>query len=212
MAQADYKELPKVEIGHDREERQKYEAYADFYAVIISMEHLEKAFVRDVLSDKKYTEACKKLITQYRTMVEQNRVPSLEAFSRQFNIECKAAANRFKIGVPATIFHGQSAPEKKGAQLQVFHAVQAFITTMDVIKLGMKAVDELHPSLVELMDGINSVSTLPPDHVSREKVKHWLVNLNGMRATDELTEEQVRQMSFDLETGYNAFHRFVQGD
>jgi len=109
------------------------------------------------------------------------------------------------------ILHGQSAPEKKGAELTIFHAVQHFITSMDVLKLGITAVDELHPSLTDLMDSINNVVTLPPDHLSRQKVQQWLLTLSGMRATDELSGEQVRQMSFDLETGYNAFHKFVEG-
>ena len=83
---------------------------------------------------------------------------------------------------------------------------------MDAIKLDMKAVDEvdftfslfvlvtqcmqvsnpslssfvlsvqLHPNLSELMDSINHVSDLPPDHASRAKVQSWLVQLNQMKA------------------------------
>ncbi|MEE4248349.1 MAG: hypothetical protein V2I33_23430 [Kangiellaceae bacterium] len=35
----------------------------------------------------------------------------------------------------------------------------------------------------------------------------WLIELNRMRAIDQLSEEQIRQLSFDLE---NAMHEFKQ--
>ncbi len=39
---------------------------------------------------------------------------------------------------------------------------------------------------------------------------HRLTTLEDMRASDELTDEQVRQMLFDLEQSYNAFNRLLQ--
>ena len=54
MSQRDFKQLPSVEVARDRKERQKYDDYGDFFAIIIAMEHLETAFVRDIVSDKEY--------------------------------------------------------------------------------------------------------------------------------------------------------------
>ena len=34
--------------------------------------------------------------------------------------------------------------------------------------------------------------------------------LSSMKASDELTDEQVRQMLFDLEQAYNSFNRSLQ--
>lgn len=63
-------------------------------------------------------------------------------------MNCKAAANRIKVGVPATLIHG-AGEDSKGQMLIVFHTVQAFITTMDQLKLEMKAVDEvIHDMLI----------------------------------------------------------------
>lgn len=36
-----------------------------------------------------------------------------------------------------------------------------------------------------------------------------LQTLSGMSASDELDDNQVRQMLFDLESAYNAFNRFL---
>ena len=36
-----------------------------------------------------------------------------------------------------------------------------------------------------------------------------LTTLNSMRASDELTPEQGRQMAFDLEVAYNAYNKYL---
>ena len=33
--------------------------------------------------------------------------------------------------------------------------------------------------------------------------------MHGMRAVDELDEDQVREMAFDLESAYNSLHAFL---
>jgi ESCRT-I complex subunit VPS28 len=35
--------------------------------------------------------------------------------------------------------------------------------------------------------------------------------MNKMQASDDLNETQVRQMLFDLESSYNAFHKSLAG-
>lgn len=39
---------------------------------------------------------------------------------------------------------------------------------------------------------------------------HRLVTLNGMRAMDSITEEQARQLLFDLDQGYSGFHNWLK--
>lgn len=58
-----------------------------------------------------------------------------------------------------------------------------------------------------LSRSLNKNVALPKDFPPREKVKQWLVTLNGLRAVDQLDEEQVRQLLFDLEAGYSSFHK-----
>ena len=72
-------------------------------------------------------------------------------------------------------------------------------------------MDELHPALSELVDSVSLVPRLPAEHESRSKALHWLTTLHQMKAHEQLDDEQVRQMSFDLDCAYNAFHRFVKG-
>jgi ESCRT-I complex subunit VPS28 len=155
--------------------------------------------------------------------------PELDAFCREYSLECRAAEQRFKVGIPATVVHGEVGGAGGGGfggggaggaggggsdrrmEVSVFHAVQNFITLMDSLKLGQRAVDELHPPLVELVDSISRVPSLPQDHESRQKTMSWLTTLHQMKAHQELNDEQTRQMAFDLDSAYNAFHKFVKG-
>lgn len=80
---------------------------------------------------------------------------------------------------------------------------------MDKLRLEIKAMDELHPDLRDLMDTMNRLSSLPSSFEGKQKVSGWLDTLSSMQASDELSETQVRQLLFDLESSYNAFNRFL---
>lgn len=38
---------------------------------------------------------------------------------------------------------------------------------------------------------------------------YWLKKMGDMRASDELSEEDARQLIFDLEKSYGGFHSFL---
>ena len=44
---------------------------------------------------------------------------------------------------------------------------------MDSLKLNMKAVDQIHPLLTDLLESLCKVSTLPPDWEGKLKIKNW---------------------------------------
>ena len=48
------------------------------------------------------------------------------------------------------------------------------------------------------------------DFEGRTKVQEWISTFEGMTADETLSETQVRQMIFDLESAYNAFNRLLQ--
>jgi ESCRT-I complex subunit VPS28 len=87
---------------------------------------------------------------------------------------------------------------------------------MDALKLKYKSKDQLHPHLSDLMTSLNT--SMPRDFEGRAKIVHWLIVLNQMRAADELTDDQSRQvprnpqltqMLFDIETAYNQFFNAI---
>ena len=57
---------------------------------------------------------------------------------------------------------------------------------------------------------LDSLSMLPDDYVGRAKISKWLATLRDMEASDEITDEQCRQMVFDLQTSYDALNKVLQ--
>lgn len=51
---------------------------------------------------------------------------------------------------------------------------------------------------------------LPSDYEGIAKSREWLVTLNSMRAADELSEDQARQLLHDLDTSYSGFFRYLE--
>jgi hypothetical protein len=64
---------------------------------------------------------------------------------------------------------------------------------MDALKLRMRAKDQLHPIMQELVTGY---ARFPgsKDWEGRSVMVSWLITLNGMKASEEITEEQSRQV------------------
>ena len=90
----------------------------------------------------------------------------------------------------------------------VFEVGQHFITVMDALKLDQRAADQLQPTLNDLNEAILKLGDA--NFSGRAKLLQWLVKLNQMPASEELSEEEARQFLFDMETAYAAFHKTLQ--
>ncbi|KAL7211924.1 hypothetical protein ACSBR2_014727 [Camellia fascicularis] len=106
-------------------------------------------------------------------------VPNIERFHDTYKMDCMAALNRLVTsGVPATFERRAAAAMSTTTSAAIVaECVQNFITTFDSLKLDMVAVDQME----------------------------WIAWLLKMGASDELTEQQARQLHFDLESSYNSF-------
>lgn len=112
-----------------------------------------------------------------------------------------------RAGVPATLIHNTT--NRKKDSVCVAQTVQHFITLMDVLKLNMRAVDEIQPLLTDMMASLTQISGLPPDFEGRKEIERWVRTMNTMRASDELTDDQIRQLSYILERSYASFISFL---
>lgn len=196
-----------VKLFRNARERENYDNMADLFAVVNTLQHLEKAFLRDCVTPKEYTAACTKLLVQYKAAFKQvhgDEFPTIDAFVKKYRLDCPAALERIKEDRPITIKDDKGNTSKCIADI-----VSLFITIMDKLRLEIKAMDELHPDLRDLMDTMNRLSSLPSSFEGKQKVSDWLNTLSSMQASDELSETQVRQLLFDLESSYNAFNRFL---
>ncbi|KAI9629633.1 hypothetical protein KEM48_012697 [Puccinia striiformis f. sp. tritici PST-130] len=72
--------------------------------------------------------------------------------------------------------------------------------------MKMRAKDQLHPLLSELMVGYLKFLK-SQEWEGRPKILHWLITLNSMRASDEITDKQSRQILFGIDSAYQEFYK-----
>mmetsp|Transcript_29059 Transcript_29059/g.48787 ORF Transcript_29059/g.48787 Transcript_29059/m.48787 type:complete len:217 (-) Transcript_29059:395-1045(-) len=197
-----------IKLWNNKKEKDDTENKAEFFALIKTVDRLEKAFMRDHISAKEYESSCRNMILQFKTLMGtlQYQEADVLQFMKAHTMDFPAAVNRLLTsGMPATLEFGNSGRSGEGGSaVIVAETVQLFITTMDALKINMTAVDNLYPLLSDLMQSMNKLVFLEPNFEGKIKTKEWLTRLNKMRASDELSEEQSRQLLFDLESSYNA--------
>jgi ESCRT-I complex subunit VPS28 len=201
---------------------------AEIYSIIITLDAIEKAYLKDSIAEADYTETCNRLMKQYKSNLANETVAqafgNLDQFAKEWQVrhsklwaslctgliqlqmECPRAIERLRVGIPATIEQGPSRPAQQGdfadATL-VVNATETFITLLDAIKIGLVEKDTLHPLLVEIIQAVNKVTDV--DFESKGKIVQWLITLNQMRAAEKLSDEQAREFQFDMDSAYYGF-------
>mmetsp|Transcript_32702 Transcript_32702/g.80099 ORF Transcript_32702/g.80099 Transcript_32702/m.80099 type:complete len:210 (+) Transcript_32702:127-756(+) len=185
-------------------ERDNYDNLADLFAIMRTTEAVEKAHLRDSITSDEYAATCTKLIKQFKAaqhLTQLTTPEQIQQFMRDYKLDCKAAYRRLVVEQMV-----DAAAAVDDSAKTIAETVQFFITAMDSLKLEMTAVDQIYPLLNDLYQSLSKISSLPPDWDGKVKIKKWLTLLNSMKAHDELNDEQVRQVLFDLDSAYTAFH------
>ncbi|XP_063369653.1 vacuolar protein sorting-associated protein 28 homolog [Cydia amplana] len=199
-----------VKLYRNAREREKHDNMAELYAVVSTLQHLEKAYMRDLVRAQEYTAACSRLLVQYKVAFKQvqgTEFPNIEAFITKFRLDCPAALERIRENKPNLVKDDKGNTNKYIAEI-----VSLFITLMDKLRLEFRAMDMIQPELRDLRDTMDRLMMLPEDFEGKLKVQEWLDKLSEMSASDELSEAQGRQLIFDLESSYQAFNKFLHKD
>lgn len=222
-----------IRLYTSAKQREIYESLAELFSVIVALDKLEKAYLRDSIGSDDYTPACLRLIAQYNTLLKNETLAKefvdLETFKRKYHLEHDRATSRLKVGVPATVeqaiehsalpgmnnninnsnnnntSNGNNNNSTSNASARaVAEATGNFITLMDGLKLSFRAKDKLHPLLSNVVTSLNKVTT--SDFEGRAKIVEWLITLNALRANEEISEVQAREMIFDIDNAYKSFY------
>jgi len=124
-------------------------------------------------------------------------------------LEVPRATERIRVGMPSTAVTASSGPASAPAAAGntsgtlILEATQDFITFLDALRLGLLAKDQLHPLLTDVIQSVNKVTDR--DFENRGKIVQWLITLNQMKATEELSEEQARELELDINSAYQGF-------
>jgi ESCRT-I complex subunit VPS28 len=122
-------------------------------------------------------------------------------------MEVPRATERIRIGLPSTVTApsiNTTATNNNGSNgTLILEATQDFITFLDALKLGLLAKDQLHPLLSDVIQSVNKVTDR--DFDGRGKIVQWLIALNQMKATEEVSEDQARELELDMNSAYQGF-------
>ena len=120
----------------------------------------------------------------------------LDQFMKEFNLEhCQSAKMRINDGRSG--YRGEET-DKNLAQ-RVFDITTKFIQPIDVLTLGITSVDEIAPPIRDVHQALLNYPQLPASYQGLALVEKWVNILNSKNATDDLREDEVRQLKYDLE-------------
>ncbi|RAL68135.1 hypothetical protein DID88_008847 [Monilinia fructigena] len=200
-----------IKLAESRAERFLQDSLAEVFSIIITLDQLERAYLKDAISESDYTETCDRLLKQYKAILADESVArefvDLETFKNEWDIEVPRATERLRIGLPSTVTapsHNASTSNNNGTNgTLILEATQDFITFLDALKLGLLAKDQLHPLLSDVIQSVNKVTDR--DFEGRGKIVQWLIALNQMKATEEVSEDKARELELDMNSAYQGF-------
>ncbi|KAH7155689.1 vacuolar protein sorting-associated [Dactylonectria estremocensis] len=205
-----------VKLTETRAERDLQDSLGELFSIIITLDELEKAFLKDSIPEAEYTEICERSLRQYKALLADETIAKefegLEEFKAKWDLDAPRATERLRVGLPSTtITAASSAPlpapsaANNTSGVLILEATQEFITFLDAVKLGLLSKDQLHPLLSDVIQSVNRVTD--KDFEDRGKIVQWLITLNQMKATEELSEQQARELELDIQQAYQGFRR-----
>jgi ESCRT-I complex subunit VPS28 len=79
-----------VKLAESAAERDLYESLAEIYSIIVTLDALERAYLRDSIKESEYTETCDRLLRQYKSNLADESVAvafgDLEKFKAEWNV------------------------------------------------------------------------------------------------------------------------------
>jgi len=181
---------------------------AEMVGIVRALESLEVLFIKDKIDEKAYTPTCGRLIVQFRTAANSL---CIDVYEKKWIFQFfPHAMTRVQKGIAATVECRVQDNADGSSNKNVAIAVQAYITTMDALKLEMLEVETIWPLLNELIDALNKISGVAPDACGKKEISEWISKLSPMKAVDVINKEDARQMTFDLEKGYANFHALLK--
>eukprot|EP00919_Chromeraceae_sp_WS-2016_P028683 GHVR01067854.1.p1 GENE.GHVR01067854.1~~GHVR01067854.1.p1 ORF type:complete len:206 (+),score=33.49 GHVR01067854.1:28-645(+) len=201
------------EIKLDPNEVKAEQHFANMYAIIKTVEALENAFVNGRCNPSEYEQECVTLLTHFRMVQSavKHKYPDLNEYFNEHKMQCELARNRLLVeGIPATRLYPSHTAQDDQKALLTFQISTAFINLLDTLKLNETAVDSVQPPLLDLVSKLTQLSSLPSELKGVSRIKDWVTKMNVMAACDNLSENDVRQLTHDVDTAYSSFEHWLK--
>jgi len=171
------------------------------YSIIKTTEALETLYSKGAVPQQEYNKQCSLLISHFKTARKKAKLDKDEdvtLFMKDHRLECPLAFLRLVQS------HVPDPGSGSGGGKVIAETTQHFITLKDALALNIKAVDDVQPLLTDLVD---SAARSLVKFTGFEKLQEWLSDLHRMKASDELSDDQRRQMMHDIDAAYSSFHK-----
>lgn len=82
------------------------ESLAEVFSLIITLDQVEKAYIRDSISQEEYAAVCSRLLAQYNALLKNREIDAavedIDSFSALYRMNSSIGISRIKVGIPAT--------------------------------------------------------------------------------------------------------------
>lgn len=89
-----------VKLADTRAERDLQDSLAEIFSIIVTLDELEKAFLKDAIPEADYTEICERSLKQYKSILADETVATafegLEEFKAEWDVS-------FWFCIPSTV-------------------------------------------------------------------------------------------------------------
>lgn len=95
-----------MKLTETRAERDLQDSLAEVFSIIITLDGLEKAYLKDAVSEAEYTEICDRLLKQYKALLADDAVAAefvdLETFKSEWDVSYTFMKNILRGGLLET--------------------------------------------------------------------------------------------------------------
>jgi len=85
------------------------------------------------------------------------------------------------------------------------------LSTRDMLEMNMTAIDYLVPTLRTCYTALKKYPSFPSDFDGVVKMEKWYNKISELKVTDQLNENDIKQLKFDISDVYDKFSLIIQG-
>lgn len=202
--------MQEVSLGSDATEREMYDNMGEVYAVVLTLEMVEKAYSQGSIEYDEYIKSATSLIGQFKsnwTLVKNSNQfagTKLEDFLRNYRLEALLAQRAIKLDRPLNKMITTNQPK------MVADITSQYLTFSNYLEMEMYSMEDLKQPMSKLKYLLSEFQILPKDIEAVTIVEKWSDIFDDKSATESLNEEEVVTLKIDIATAQNSFDRFLE--
>eukprot|EP00056_Hartaetosiga_gracilis_P016304 m.4613 g.4613 ORF g.4613 m.4613 type:complete len:209 (+) comp3941_c0_seq1:1509-2135(+) len=187
------------DVTLNAEEEEECDNKENIFEILLTLNLIETALGRDSISQAAYVKECRKLLSRMTMMQQGCGVDNLSAFAEEYKMNVPLALRRIELQEPASFDN----KDDTNALQFVMATTETMLSIEDAIQLEDYSIETLRPEVQNLVNNLSSsVVALPQKHVDTLKI--WGVKMSALSASDEIDEEEGRQLGLDVREAREA--------